>query len=437
MLVFKEIVEYSPDLILLLMGNNISKEFLEMNQHLLNEYTRYFYENYWVCRKIFNLTRNKLKNNPKNIGGIYVFRVNYNEILEISKAKNIPLILFTVPANMKDYPPSSPSIPIDDKDFIIARLEMEENKYNSAIEIFTKLIKTEEYKANPYVYFYAAKCFENMSKYKKAKEMYYEAIDLDYGVRRHSRINEIIREIGRQKSYMFVDIEKIFTEFSENGLLGFDFFSDPCHWRSAYDELIIPEILKEVSRFSGKGPILNLNTDGFNREINRKAISEEASRAILYECNEGFYGVFNVFLSAEEGVPLKEAFVSKLRYIYPKCNKKLQAQVGLKDNIIEYLKLNIWQNNTEALNKNWNVVLWNIGEAFRQMKDYAPALEYFNASINTKSDDINAYYFRGMTYYMLKDYQKARNDWNIVINKDAKYSWLNDLVPLNDNKNIK
>ena len=83
-------------------------------------------------------------------------------------------------------------------------------------------------------------------------------------------------------------------------------------------------------------------------------------------------------------------------------------QSNNQDKRIEYL--------TNAIEMEWDNTnaYFNRGNTYRLMKDYDNAIADFNTVISFDNADIDAYYLRGKTYLAMEQYQKALDDWAIV-----------------------
>jgi tetratricopeptide (TPR) repeat protein len=81
-----------------------------------------------------------------------------------------------------------------------------------------------------------------------------------------------------------------------------------------------------------------------------------------------------------------------------------------------------------TLNKTTAIIFYYIAEVLRSHKYYSLALKYFNESIKIEPDNEYAYLLRGLTYYNMKNYKKAKNDWKKVIKLNNQFSWLNNLL---------
>jgi tetratricopeptide (TPR) repeat protein len=72
--------------------------------------------------------------------------------------------------------------------------------------------------------------------------------------------------------------------------------------------------------------------------------------------------------------------------------------------------------------------VWNgQGEMYRRSGDYRKALACFRRSIQEKPEQTDAYLLEGLTYWMMKDGARARQDWAKAASRNTAFQWLCDL----------
>lgn len=126
------------------------------------------------------------------------FRGNLEEIAELFKKKNIPVILSSVASNLKDLPPFIPGDAADE---------------NSAGRIYTK-----------------AKEVLVSGDTAGALKLFMKARDLDpLRFRASSDMNQIIRETAQKFSIPYIDAESEMNRISQAGIIGADLMTDHLH----------------------------------------------------------------------------------------------------------------------------------------------------------------------------------------------------------------
>ena len=431
--VFKEIVNYSPDLILLFAGNNICNPEIEMP----DKAGRLLYEKTWIFRL---LNKNYIKD--RTVYGtdphfLNVHRDKLKEVAVICKRMKIPIVLFTLPANIKNFPMTHSKNPIpvkEYKEFFLAKLAMDMRNYNDAATILKKLIAGGQDK-NIYVLFYLARCMEALNRYTLAKKYYYQVQDYYPPLSENPKRlcppkNEITKAIAESEDVIMVDLVKMFMEITPHGLIGDECLRDYCHWWQSYNSPIFQEALNRIVLYNRKypekvfAPFKNLNYNNYAKmkDVMKIALKDYSNNADYYYN----YAVCNIIIGGN-GVP--DQPIDYLKKSYPLNPALLKGTMKSKTAIYSQLEEEIW---TESLasrvDKTWPLILWDVGEAFRQMGHYKLALIYFNKSIELKSDQLYPYLYRGLTYFILKEYALAERDWKTVISKDANYSWLEEIL---------
>ena len=246
-LIEKEILKYDPDLIIVLSGNNEFRNKMKIN--LKAYYLNKFLSNFWVFRKVQNkIVQLFDKKDPQfNRNGekrIIAYEKNIRNITLSAKKKGVPIILCTLPVNMKDYPPNVP-IPIC-KEFYAGSFFLENDKYSKAIEEFENLLKIKP--KNPFGFYYLGHTYERMKNFTKAKEYYLKHLDSsedDWDVAT-PRSNEIVRKVCVEEEVGLVDLELSFMDTASYGLLGREQFYDNCHWYSEYYDIVEGQLMLEI-----------------------------------------------------------------------------------------------------------------------------------------------------------------------------------------------
>jgi tetratricopeptide (TPR) repeat protein len=284
--VFDKILQFDPDVLLLYCGNN---EFLEnRTYHTSAFYT--FVEKLSSKSKIvtslrdmlfkIRLSDNKLENeaitfwkkikkesldlrkDPRQFQ--YVMR-HYQQsigyILEKAAQLNIPVIIYTIPVNLRDWIPNvsyhrlgEDELPGWHSLYYQGLNQILQNNFNGAIDLLHKAIEIEPEHAESY--FWLANAYEKNGDNQTALTYYIKAKDLDYNpFRAHSDINKTIRMLADtyDQNTHLLDLEEIFIQHADNHIPGFDLFLDYVHpakkgnliiaenvFRLLLDENIIP-----------------------------------------------------------------------------------------------------------------------------------------------------------------------------------------------------
>jgi tetratricopeptide (TPR) repeat protein len=137
-------------------------------------------------------------NSGKYQSGIDQFEGNMNDIIQMIKEKNVPLIISTLASNLKDQPPF---------------ISISNGSYPPADKIFEEAEK--EYASGKYI---------------KADSLYRFAKDLDgLRFRAPEKINGIIKNLGKLNSVPVIDADSLFASLSINGITGNNLMTDHLH----------------------------------------------------------------------------------------------------------------------------------------------------------------------------------------------------------------
>jgi len=419
-LVEKEILNYEPDLIIVLSGNNEFHNPVKINLHIyyFNKILRrsYVYIRLqdwfrdWYKERVFLKpisSQKKLIDYEKNIRNI-VYK---------AKQEDIPIILCALPVNFRDCPPNIP-YPLD-KLFLQGLLYMDNDNYSDVIVIFKKFLKNNP--DNPYGLYYLGRAYDKIEKYQKAKSYYLKSLDLTLSHRATPSINNIIRQICKEEDIGFADIKQVFIDKVPNGLLGRNQFFDNCHWYFEYYNLAIETILKEIfqndsiySKLLGSKGIKPVK---FSISCNLPSLSELGKRE--FEINRQIVITMSLLLSFE--CNLWEEAISNMHTLYLMNPESLWKVQFLKGEIKEKM-MKIYSDseyspklNKSDFNRKWTVLLYHIGETYRRLKLYQKSLAYFNKAI----EEGNSRYFwpylgKALLYHAMGDREKASKNISIA-----------------------
>ncbi len=154
-------------------------------------------------------------------------------IVELTRQRNVKLILGTLPSNLADWPP------------VYKKLAGRDRRYADTVSQIQKLYRDGQYQDataavatafglypdDAMLYFLRGKLQAATGNYAEAQGSFMKARDLDpFPYRATSQINSIIRNAASGVDGVYlIDLERIYNERAKNGLVGFDFMGDNCH----------------------------------------------------------------------------------------------------------------------------------------------------------------------------------------------------------------
>ncbi|MEA3306796.1 MAG: hypothetical protein U9Q34_03325, partial [Elusimicrobiota bacterium] len=358
--VFIEIMDYEPDLIVVLSGNN----------EMVGD----------PCRGIAAEMRRRLrmiKINAKRIfSGLkmkeseYFINIKTHEerlrkMVKIAREKKVPVVLCTLPANMKDFSPFG-SLPFEIKNFAKAYFLMETGHYKKAKKIFEAIL-TENPK-EPFNHFYLAKILESLGKFNEAKRHYELAIEWDNRMDRSSKErNKMIREVTKEEGACLADLEKSFMDVSKNKIIGGDLIVDGVHWFGKHNDFVISQALKFMEKCDNAGAMFKKNKISKLKKMNFGDFKEEDDNK--KEALEMFYYGIAFLTNEMKSGKINERALMIFERAYEADKNLIYDASKSKESLRKYIKENFW---TKEIMNPVSVGVWrpdflhHIAELFRR-----------------------------------------------------------------------
>jgi hypothetical protein len=261
--VLDEVLQMEPDAVLVWEGNN---EFLEERNYdppvkIVEELSRHLRTVQWLQTRIMRSRTEmsgekfngiaqtfwkkahqqslRLREDPAQFAQVQEhFQESFRHMVSQSQRARVPLILCTVPVNMRDWLPT-----VSYHHLTGERLEQWRALYDQAqrclllgqyqdgIATIRQAMALESDHAESY--FWLGRLLEASGQKAAAWEAFSKARDLDYNpFRAISNFNEIIRSLAKEndgKGVYLLDLEKSFRDVSKYAAPGFDLFLDYVH----------------------------------------------------------------------------------------------------------------------------------------------------------------------------------------------------------------
>jgi tetratricopeptide (TPR) repeat protein len=161
-LVLKEILHYRPDLVIVFSGNNESNYnksgFNLWAYNLAKFFRRSSIYSSLEQKILFILYKERMHPQRDVSTRMRDYERYLRFIIKISKARRIPLILCTLPVNFRDCAPAEGTPPYYDKNFLLAKLDLEEERYDSAIKGFKNFL--EQYPDDKFALYYLGRAYD-------------------------------------------------------------------------------------------------------------------------------------------------------------------------------------------------------------------------------------------------------------------------------------
>ncbi len=233
--VFREALQYKPDLAVLLSGNN------EEGGYNCKGFAFKLRSRYRSTLEKLYTWKTGAETAPFR-ASLRLHKQRLSAMAAEAKKRKTPLILCTLPVNLAGAPPSG-TPPLDNEAFAAGLAAFEQKKYEKAAGLFTESLKGDP--RNPFPKFWLGRSLEALKRFEEAKGAYLQALEADPRPGRTSPArNEMIRDLAAKEGAGLCDLERAFYGVSRNGIPGAEQFSDAASWRPFYNGLVWDELLK-------------------------------------------------------------------------------------------------------------------------------------------------------------------------------------------------
>jgi tetratricopeptide (TPR) repeat protein len=418
-LVGKEILSYQPDLIIVLSGNN-EGNYNNVKINLWAYYVNKLFRKVWTYRRLQDWLvkwcedRNLIYHRNKE-KMLIDYEKHLRQLVRRAKAKDVPIILCTVPFKLGDCPPGG-SFP-NDKVFLRGYHLLNRGRYREAIKQFNTFL--EDKLDNKFALYFLGCAYEELKDYAKAKENYVSSLELDYGNSRASlSSNKIVRHICMEEGLQLADLEKAFTDVALYGLTGREQFYDSCHWWENYYALVAHVIIRGMGQNCTKYSFVS----GFNC-YELVSYSPHFYFPSLTELGQNRMNikpqiewmVWKIIERERDVDRVVKSVIDDLKTCYLMDPCSLWEIQFLKKEIKRWLLTNSWVKqyllqHQDSYERNWPWVLYHVGETYYQLGLYQEALNYFNEIIVLAEEEYLPYLGLALVYDALGERGKARQN---------------------------
>jgi hypothetical protein len=277
----EEAMGYAPDFVIVMSGNN---EFLEP-RHYANLMHSSTVSRFWYSLRLAHLVlelshrlratrargftsfhRDRWVLEPDVVDERYIVRDereirltlehyahNLNRMVDLCNRHGTPVILATVPSNLRDWPPfvTEPHGSLSKEQlgerFTEARGLYERGDFEGCLQS-SRAVLAQDARAASF-HFLSAQCLEKLHRTVEARNSYLLAKDNDgFPHRALSSFNERIRKIAQQRGVLLFDAEAAFAAASTDGIPGSDLFVDQCHPNQKGHQLLADGLAAVVTR---------------------------------------------------------------------------------------------------------------------------------------------------------------------------------------------
>ena len=180
------------------------------------------------------------------------YEADLKEIVATARQHGVKLILGTLPSNLADWPP------------VYQRLSNRDSRYSELVSRIQRLLREEKYREasqaisegggsyseDAMLYFLRGKVQAAEGAYSDALTSFIKARDLDpVPWRTTSQLNSIVRRnaTGRPGVYL-VDLDKVYQERAEHGMIGLDLIGDNVHGTPLGESISAQAVIEVMSQ---------------------------------------------------------------------------------------------------------------------------------------------------------------------------------------------
>lgn len=355
-LVADEVLDYQPDLLVLLSGNNEARSPVRVNLGLyeagkfLSRFALYRNLHEKLGKSAASVDKPDLKSRLAQL------EENLRGLVRKAKAKGVPVVLCTLPNNLQLPPrPGLRRPDWEDDDFAAGWSAMERGRGSEAVKAFQAYAAKRPGDAQ--ADFWLGRALARSGRTEQARASWLRALD-EQEERCGPAKNEVIRRVCGREGCKVADLEKAF--YGAPAAQGA--FSDGVHWYKEYNGEVSALILKAA----GLGP-------GPSGRWPAPALSPER------EDHPAYYAVR---LLLEDGVSRREdaaALFESAAKLDPRLMTELPRS---KERVRKVLAGNAWSAASAAkLEEAWPRVLEHAGEAWRRRGDNARAKAFLDEAL--------------------------------------------------------
>jgi len=397
-LVEEEVLRHEPDLIVLLSGNNEYAPALRLNPALyrLNRLLRHSR----LYQEIQDSYQGRLKSVPWTLEERQEnFEANLRLMIARARGKRVPIVLCTLPVNIRDIPPVFSREPAEDAGYFRARAALERGRTAEAARGFAAYAAA--HPSDPWGHYWLGKALDLSGSGARARQAYLDAVDRDDpGDRCSPRRNAIIRGLAREDGAAVADVDAAFARLVPDGLTDSRLFKDGVHWYDEYYPLVSLAIVEAVAAhdLASTRPMLAPAGEWkrwwdprFEAELSHPAMDPARRRRYADEVlMTAVSKIFQVDGFVEAGV----SYLEMAERLEPGI---LERSLSSPDILQARSDANPWLEHVRRrLKGEWSRVLLHAGEACRRLGRAGQARAYLDESLRLAPEQPYARLSRGL-----------------------------------------
>ncbi|MBN2407347.1 MAG: hypothetical protein JXJ19_06595 [Elusimicrobia bacterium] len=389
-LVFDEILRYSPDGIILLMGNNEGCYDPVKINHWIYEY--WGLDTFWITRIITGIMNPPITKKGAEVNRY--FESNLRKMIKTCEKKDIPIFLVTLPNNHM-MPLSYGKY--SDVDFFTGWWLLDKRP-RKALEVFRQMAEASVDTKELYNW-YMFKASQNLD----SPDMADRYITSNRDPARFER-NDIIRSLSAESNLtILVDFDRTIMSIS-GGKPGFDFFKSAFHFWPAVYRLLYIELAAAARAY-------------FNETAEPGDLTGTLSYAADYIAGLGKNSdfamkeeLFNVLVDKTGGQNFEKekSYLEFMRELYP-----------------EWFEGSVKRSVSQSREPSTASGLCKLGEVLRENNDFNKAEICFDRAAETNPELPLVYFFRGLCRYDRGEQGPAEKDFSSLKRLDPAFGWIN------------
>jgi tetratricopeptide (TPR) repeat protein len=317
------------------------------------------------------------------------FARNIELMARAGRRRGIPVVLCTLPNNVRDLPPNNEGMWPRRLAEGWARLEF--GRPGSAVEPLEAYMKEDPSSATGA--FLLGRAWDRAGKPELALDWYLKALD-----RQSNRCgplkNRLIRETAAREGCRLADLDAEFSKLEARGLLGSSEFVDGVHWRVGYNRLASAVIAAAATG----GAVLPAHESARSEYGSRNEDEEMAWYALRWAVTDG---------PDDPGEDSIELF----RQAYLKSPAEVRRVLSSPAAARQKLQDNPWSaDEASRVEQGWAKVLETAGEGLRRSRDARGALELLDAALGRNASLRWAAVYRAAAEWELGRRAAARRD---------------------------
>lgn len=257
-MVLEEVLQYEPDLIVLMSGHNETAGSPPVPLWILHAQDRLGrLSAYQALIRRLNPDSHNFTSPEENLKRAASFRENLSGMAEHASKAGVPLLLAVPPLNYRDAPTR---VPNETPAFFAGWLSWVRRDLAGAARVLKgaheAAVEAHDDSASAISLFYLARAQEGLGQAEEAAKSYQEALRADhpFGGRCGPVCGETIRQVAVEKGALLADLDAAFRRAAAPGVPGLDMFADTVHWHERFNRLVSLELLramKESPAFRG------------------------------------------------------------------------------------------------------------------------------------------------------------------------------------------